>query len=133
MNDPGAEPGDCTTQFSIGFWPVKDGPVESALPDYEVENRRNAERADVVGGPICESGEDFFWPKGALGCPLWPAASWVCTFRRRRRTAMAMSSNYNSRPRGAEGAGRRLRPQPSWFRPARKNVRQISWPHEIDL
>ena len=76
------------------IWPVKatiDPPA-----DYEVEIA-GCEPADVVG-PICESGD--FLAKGRWLPPLI-RGELMCTFSA-GAYGMAMSSNYNSRPRAAE-------------------------------
>jgi diaminopimelate decarboxylase len=76
------------------IWPVKTDIAPPA--DYEVEIA-GCEPADVVG-PICESGD--FLAKGRWLPPL-ARGELVCTFSA-GAYGMAMSSNYNSRPRGAE-------------------------------
>lgn len=76
------------------IWPVC--PAVDAPADYEAEIP-GCEPADVVG-PICESGD--FLAKGRWLPPL-SRGDLVCTFSA-GAYGMAMSSNYNSRPRGAE-------------------------------
>ena len=76
------------------IWPVKA--VVDPPADYEVEIA-GCEPADVVG-PICESGD--FLAKGRWLPPL-ARGDLMCTFSA-GAYGMAMSSNYNSRPRGAE-------------------------------
>jgi diaminopimelate decarboxylase len=76
------------------IWPVKAAIDPPA--DYEVEIA-GCEPADVVG-PICESGD--FLAKGRWLPPL-ARGELMCTFSA-GAYGMAMSSNYNSRPRGAE-------------------------------
>lgn len=76
------------------IWPV-DAQV-SPPADYEAEIP-GCEAADVVG-PICESGD--YLAKGRWLPPL-KRGDLLCTFSA-GAYGMAMSSNYNSRPRGAE-------------------------------
>jgi diaminopimelate decarboxylase len=86
------------------IWPVK--PAVDPPADYEVEIP-GCEPADVVG-PICESGD--YLAKGRWLPPLG-RGDLVSTFSA-GAYGMAMSSNYNSRPRAAEvlvdGAAHRL-------------------------
>jgi diaminopimelate decarboxylase len=86
------------------IWPVK--PTVDPPADYEVEIP-GCEPADVVG-PICESGD--YLAKGRWLPPLC-RGDLVSTFSA-GAYGMAMSSNYNSRPRAAEvlvdGAAHRL-------------------------
>jgi diaminopimelate decarboxylase len=76
------------------IWPVK--PRVAAPKDFETEIP-GCEPADVVG-PICESGDCF-----AQGRYLPPMerGELLATFSA-GAYGMAMSSNYNTRPRGAE-------------------------------
>lgn len=76
------------------IWPVQ--PVVEAPTDYEAEIA-GCEPADVVG-PICESGD--YLAKGRWLPPM-KRGDLVCTFSA-GAYGMAMSSNYNSRPRAAE-------------------------------
>ena len=76
------------------IWPVL--PAVDAPADYEAEVP-GCEPADVVG-PICESGD--FLAKGRWLPPM-VRGDLVCIFSA-GAYGMAMSSNYNSRPRGAE-------------------------------
>lgn len=76
------------------IWPVK--PQVEPPADYEGEVS-GCEPADVVG-PICESGD--FLAKGRWLPPM-SRGDLVCTFSA-GAYGMAMSSNYNSRPRAAE-------------------------------
>ncbi|MBI3865880.1 MAG: diaminopimelate decarboxylase [Planctomycetia bacterium] len=76
------------------IWPVK--PAVDPPADYEVEIP-GCEATDVVG-PICESGD--FLAKGRWLPPM-QRGDLVCTFSA-GAYGMAMSSNYNSRPRAAE-------------------------------
>lgn len=76
------------------IWPVK--PQVEPPADYEAEIP-GCEPADVVG-PICESGD--FLAK-ARWLPPMTRGDLVCTFSA-GAYGMAMSSNYNSRPRAAE-------------------------------
>lgn len=76
------------------IWPVK--PVVEPPADYEAEIA-GCEPADVVG-PICESGD--YLAKGRWLPPM-KRGDLVCTFSA-GAYGMAMSSNYNSRPRAAE-------------------------------
>jgi diaminopimelate decarboxylase len=76
------------------IWPVS--PSIAPPADYEVEIP-GCEPADVVG-PICESGD--FLAKGRYLPPL-KRDDLLCTFSA-GAYGMAMSSNYNSRPRAAE-------------------------------
>lgn len=76
------------------IWPVN--PAIEPPPDYEAEIP-GCEPADVVG-PICESGD--FLAKGRWLPPM-NRGDLVCTFSA-GAYGMAMSSNYNSRPRAAE-------------------------------
>jgi diaminopimelate decarboxylase len=76
------------------IWPVK--PQVPAPQDYEAEIP-GCEPADVVG-PVCESG-DFLAKHRWL--PPVQKGDLMCTFSA-GAYGTAMSSNYNSRPRGAE-------------------------------
>ena len=76
------------------IWPVK--PSIDPPADYEGEIP-GCELADVVG-PICESGD--YLAKGRALPPM-QRGDLVCTFSA-GAYGMAMSSNYNSRPRAAE-------------------------------
>ncbi|MBS0261391.1 MAG: diaminopimelate decarboxylase [Planctomycetes bacterium] len=76
------------------IWPAK--PSIDPPADYEVEIP-GCEPADVVG-PICESGD--YLAKGRWLPPM-SRGDVVCTFSA-GAYGMAMSSNYNSRPRAAE-------------------------------
>jgi diaminopimelate decarboxylase len=76
------------------IWPVR--PAVPAPEDYEQEIS-GCEPADVVG-PICESGD--YLAKGRWLPPL-ARGDLLCTFSA-GAYGMAMSSNYNSRPRAAE-------------------------------
>jgi diaminopimelate decarboxylase len=76
------------------IWPVR--PVVDPPPDYEAE-LAGCEPADVVG-PICESGD--YLAKGRWLPPV-ARGDLMCTFSA-GAYGMAMSSNYNSRPRAAE-------------------------------
>ena len=76
------------------IWPVK--PSVAPPEDYEVEIP-GCEPADVVG-PICESGD--YLAKGR-SLPPMHRGDLMCTFSA-GAYGMAMSSNYNSRPRAAE-------------------------------
>ncbi|RPI82068.1 MAG: diaminopimelate decarboxylase [Planctomycetaceae bacterium] len=86
------------------IWPVK--PQVAPPDDYETEID-GCEPCDVVG-PICESGD--YLAKGRSLPPV-QRGDLLCTFSA-GAYGMAMSSNYNSRPRGAEvlvdGAAHRL-------------------------
>jgi len=76
------------------IWPV--APSIAPPTDYEAEVP-GCEPADVVG-PICESGD--YLAKGRWLPPL-KRGDLVSTFSA-GAYGMAMSSNYNSRPRAAE-------------------------------
>jgi diaminopimelate decarboxylase len=76
------------------IWPVR--PAVDPPADYEAEIP-GCEPADVVG-PICESGD--YLAKGRWLPPV-ARGDLVCTFSA-GAYGMAMSSNYNSRPRAAE-------------------------------
>ena len=76
------------------IWPVR--PRVAPPQDYEAEIP-GCEAADVVG-PICESG-DFLAKQRWL--PPLHRGELLCTFSA-GAYGMAMGSNYNSRPRGAE-------------------------------
>jgi diaminopimelate decarboxylase len=79
------------------IWPVAPAAGLPAPPeDFEVDIP-GTQRSDVVG-PVCESG-DFL----ARQRPLPPLArgDWLATFSA-GAYGMAMSSNYNGRPRAAE-------------------------------
>ncbi|MFN0054994.1 MAG: diaminopimelate decarboxylase, partial [Planctomycetales bacterium] len=76
------------------IWPVR--PAVEPPADYESEVP-GCEPADVVG-PICESGD--YLAKGRW-LPAMTRGDLLCTFSA-GAYGMAMSSNYNSRPRGAE-------------------------------
>jgi diaminopimelate decarboxylase len=89
------------------IWPAEPGPGLPAPPDdYEAEIPGTAKR-DVVG-PVCESG-DFLAKDRRL--PDVKRGELMATFSA-GAYGMAMSSNYNSRPRAAEvlvdGATHRL-------------------------
>jgi diaminopimelate decarboxylase len=75
-------------------WPV--APTVAPPEDYEVEIS-GCEPADVVG-PVCESSD--YLAKGRWLPPV-VRGDLLCTFSA-GAYGMAMSSNYNSRPRGAE-------------------------------
>ncbi len=60
-----------------------------------------AKPVDIVG-PVCESG-DFFARDRAAARVQAPAICW--RFSTRAPTGMTLSSNYNTRPRPAGGAG----------------------------
>ncbi|QDT54450.1 Diaminopimelate decarboxylase [Caulifigura coniformis] len=77
------------------IWPVK--PTVAAPSDFEAAEIPGCEPADVVG-PICESGDTF-----ATGRALPPVerGDLLATFSA-GAYGTVMSSNYNSRPRGAE-------------------------------
>ncbi len=75
-------------------------PVQTTVPDpkdYEAAEISGCELADVVG-PICESG-DYLAKDRAL--PPVERGDYLCTFSA-GAYGTVMSSNYNSRPRGAE-------------------------------
>jgi len=76
------------------IWPVR--PAVEAPADYEADIP-GCEPADVVG-PICESGD--FLAKGRWLPPV-SRGDLMCIFSA-GAYGMAMSSNYNSRPRAAE-------------------------------
>jgi diaminopimelate decarboxylase len=76
------------------IWPVR--PAVAPPADYEAEIP-GCEPADVVG-PICESGD--YLAKGRWLPPV-ARGDLVSTFSA-GAYGMAMSSNYNSRPRAAE-------------------------------
>ena len=76
------------------IWPVR--PVVDPPQDYEVDIP-GCELADVVG-PVCESG-DYLAKQRSL--PPVSRGDLLCTFSA-GAYGTAMSSNYNSRPRGAE-------------------------------
>lgn len=76
------------------IWPVH--PRVAPPTDYEAE-LAGCEPADVVG-PVCESGD--YLAKGRYLPPV-QRGELLCTFSA-GAYGMAMSSNYNSRPRGAE-------------------------------
>ena len=76
------------------IWPVH--PAVAPPADYEVEIP-GCEAADVVG-PVCESG-DYLAKNRWL--PPVKRGDLMCTFSA-GAYGTAMSSNYNSRPRGAE-------------------------------
>lgn len=76
------------------IWPVH--PAIAAPADFEAEIP-GCEPADVVG-PICESGD--YLAKGRWLPPV-ARGDLLCTFSA-GAYGTAMSSNYNSRPRGAE-------------------------------
>ncbi|MDB5335870.1 MAG: lysA 1 [Planctomycetaceae bacterium] len=76
------------------IWPVQ--PSVTPPTDYEAEIP-GCEAADVVG-PICESGD--YLAKGRWLPPV-VRGDLLCTFSA-GAYGTAMSSNYNSRPRGAE-------------------------------
>jgi diaminopimelate decarboxylase len=73
-------------------------PVEAPFPEEEAESRgRDAWTCDVVG-PVCETG-DFLAKDRRL--PPVAAGDLLCVYTA-GAYGMAMSSNYNSRPRAAE-------------------------------
>lgn len=76
------------------IWPVT--PRVAAPKDYEAEVP-GCEPADVVG-PICESGDCFAQGRWL---PQVERGEYLATFSA-GAYGTAMSSNYNSRPRGAE-------------------------------
>jgi len=76
------------------IWPVH--PKLPAPTDYEGEIA-GCEPTDVVG-PVCESGD--YLAKGRYLPPM-QRGDLVCTFSA-GAYGMAMSSNYNSRPRACE-------------------------------
>jgi diaminopimelate decarboxylase len=79
------------------IWPVTPGPGVPAPPaDYEAEIP-GTRKVDVVG-PVCESG-DFLAKGRAL--PALARGDLLATFSA-GAYGMAMSSNYNGRPRAAE-------------------------------
>ncbi len=79
------------------IWPVEPAAGLPAPPeDYEVEIP-GTRKQDVVG-PVCESG-DFLAKERRL--PLVQRGELLATFSA-GAYGMAMSSNYNSRPRAAE-------------------------------
>ena len=89
------------------IWPVQPAAAFPAPPaDYEVEIP-GAQKVDVVG-PVCESGD--FLAKGRTLPPM-RRGELLATFSA-GAYGMAMSSNYNGRPRAAEvlvdGAAHRL-------------------------
>jgi diaminopimelate decarboxylase len=89
------------------IWPVEPPAGVPAPPeDYEADISGTIKQ-DVVG-PVCESG-DFLAKDRRL--PLLPRGSYLAVFSA-GAYGMAMSSNYNSRPRAAEvlvdGATHRL-------------------------
>ena len=77
------------------LWPVT--PRVPAPTDYEAASIPGCETTDIVG-PICES-SDYF-AKGRAFPPV-ERGDLICTFSA-GAYGMAMSSNYNSRPRAAE-------------------------------
>ena len=77
------------------IWPV--APRVAAPDDFEAESIPGCEPADVVG-PICESGDCF--AQGRLLPPI-ERGELLCTFSA-GAYGTTMSSNYNTRPRGAE-------------------------------
>ena len=76
------------------IWPVK--PVVEPPKDFETEIS-GCEQADVVG-PICESGDVL---AKARWLPAVKRGDLMCTYSA-GAYGTTMSSNYNSRPRGAE-------------------------------
>lgn len=76
------------------IWPVR--PTVAPPGDYEAEIP-GCEAADVVG-PVCESGD--YLAKNRWLPPI-ARGDLLCTFSA-GAYGMAMGSNYNSRPRGAE-------------------------------
>ena len=79
------------------IWPVQPGAEFPAPPaDYEAEIP-GTHKVDVVG-PVCESGD--FLAKGRALPPL-ERGDLLATFSA-GAYGMAMSSNYNGRPRAAE-------------------------------
>jgi diaminopimelate decarboxylase len=89
------------------IWPVEPAPGLPAPPDDYEADLPNTLRQDVVG-PVCESG-DYLARDRRL--PAVGRGDLLATFSA-GAYGMAMSSNYNSRPRAAEvlvdGAGYRL-------------------------
>jgi diaminopimelate decarboxylase len=79
------------------IWPVAPGPSTVAVPDNCEDDVPGATRQDVVG-PVCESG-DFLAKNRPL--PLVRPGDLLATFSA-GAYGMAMSSNYNGRPRAAE-------------------------------
>lgn len=77
------------------IWPVQ--PQVAPPSDYEAADIPGCEAADVVG-PICESGD--YLAKGRALPPV-ERGDLLCTFSA-GAYGTVMSSNYNSRPRGAE-------------------------------
>jgi diaminopimelate decarboxylase len=77
------------------IWPV--APRVAAPDDFEAASIPGCEPADVVG-PICESGDCF--AQGRL-LPEIDRGELLCTFSA-GAYGTTMSSNYNTRPRGAE-------------------------------
>ncbi|MEZ6057103.1 MAG: diaminopimelate decarboxylase [Planctomycetaceae bacterium] len=77
------------------IWPVS--PSVAPPSDYEAENISGCSTADVVG-PVCESGD--YLAKGRE-LPAVERGDLLCTFSA-GAYGTVMSSNYNSRPRGAE-------------------------------
>ena len=77
------------------IWPVAS--KVAAPTDYEAESIPGCETTDIVG-PICES-SDYLAQKRAF--PPVTRGDLLCTFSA-GAYGMAMSSNYNSRPKAAE-------------------------------
>ncbi|RLS58052.1 MAG: diaminopimelate decarboxylase [Planctomycetota bacterium] len=77
------------------LWPVQ--PRVTPPTDYEAESIPGCETTDIVG-PVCES-SDYLAQKRAF--PPVNRGELICTFSA-GAYGMAMSSNYNSRPRAAE-------------------------------
>lgn len=89
------------------IWPVEPREGLPAPPDDYEADIADTIKQDVVG-PVCESG-DFLAKDRRL--PVLQRGDVLATFSA-GAYGMAMSSNYNSRPRAAEvlvdGAGHRL-------------------------
>lgn len=79
------------------IWPVTPGPDMPAPPNDFEEDIPGAVKQDVVG-PVCESG-DFLAKDRQL--PIMKRGDLLAVFSA-GAYGMAMSSNYNSRPRAAE-------------------------------
>src|SRR5947209_13502547 len=79
------------------IWPVAPPAGTPAPPDDYEQDIPNTARTDVVG-PVCESG-DFLAKDRRL--PAVERGDLLATFSA-GAYGMAMSSNYNSRPRAAE-------------------------------
>jgi diaminopimelate decarboxylase len=79
------------------IWPVRPAPNVPCPPEDFEDEIPNTVRCDVVG-PVCESGD--FLAKGRL-LPALKKGDLLATFSA-GAYGMAMSSNYNGRPRAAE-------------------------------